>query len=104
VHLSSPADISLNVGVPIMAPRVPTATLWGYEPATRALVGYGSPHPIGPGGARPRRAGLRGRLLRGLRADRRPAYLLDPRWPGHFILDGQSGGFCRLAKRLLFSR
>ena len=31
------------------------------------------------------------------------AYLLDLRWPGVFILDGQTGGFCGLAKRWTYA-
>ena len=103
VHLASPADISLNVGVQIMAPYPPLATLYGYEPCTQALVGYGAAHPIPPGPLNldvPVCQSGTGSCT----ATTASGYLLDLRWPGHFIIDGQSGGYCGLAKRFFFTR
>jgi hypothetical protein len=33
-----------------------------------------------------------------------PAYLLDLRWPGPWVIDGQTGGFCGLAKRWTYAK
>jgi hypothetical protein len=33
-----------------------------------------------------------------------PAYLMDLRWPGQWIIDGETGGFCGLAKRWAYAR
>ena len=77
--------------------------LWGYEPATRALVGYGSPLVVGtPNGFNVdvpvcASSGVCTATTAG-------AYLLELRWPGQGVLDGQTGGFCGLAKRFFFSK
>jgi hypothetical protein len=90
VHVSSPSDLTLNVGVPLMASKYPEATLYGYDPATRSLAPAGAPMFLAPGPlsvdvtAAPTAA---------------PAYLFDLRWPGQLVLDGETGGFCGLAKR-----
>jgi hypothetical protein len=90
VEISGP-NITLNVNIPELAGIFPTMTLFGYQRATRALAGSGSPPlPLQPG---PFDANV---LLTPTVAD---AYLIDLRWPGIWIQDGQSGGFCGLAKR-----
>jgi hypothetical protein len=33
-----------------------------------------------------------------------PANLLDLRWPGPWVIDGQTGGFCGLAKRWTYGK
>src|SRR3954469_11116832 len=96
VAISSLSDITFNVGVPIVASVFPQATLFGYDRASRNIVASGGPHNIGPGPlsitvpVTPAAAG--------------DAYLLDLRWPGIFILDGQTGGFCGLAKRWTYTK
>jgi len=83
-----------------MAASTPSATLWGYEPCTRAHSGYGSPHPIGAGPLDLDVPVCDGTCA----ATDASAYLLDLRWPGQLVLDGQSGGFCGLAKRIAFAK
>ena len=99
LHLASAADITLNVGnwVPLVG-AVPQALLYGYDPATRALspLSGSSVTFIHTPGA--------------LNVDvpvtttTAPAYLIDLRWPGQGFLDGQTGGFCGLAKRWTYTR
>ncbi len=96
LQLSSASDIaSFNVGVPLMASIFPSATLYGYDPATRALSGAGSPVYVARG---PLSVNVP------LAATAAPAYLLDLRWPGPFVLDGETGSFCGLAKRWAFAK
>jgi len=96
VTITSPSDISFNIGVGIAAGNFPQATLFGYDRATVTISPSGSPHNIAPGPLNitvpvtPSAAG--------------DAYLLDLRWPGLFILDGQTGGFCGLAKRWTYTK
>jgi len=96
VTITSPSDITFNVGVGIAAGNFPQATLFGYDRATRTISASGSPRNIAPGPLNitvpvtPAAAG--------------DAYLLDLRWPGIFILDGQTGGFCGLAKRWTYTK
>ncbi|MFL5389582.1 MAG: hypothetical protein ACJ79C_12705, partial [Myxococcales bacterium] len=95
VTVLSPSDITLNIGIPLMNGIFPQATLFGYDRASRTLAPSGSPHNIAPGPlnvtvpATPTAA---------------DAYLFDLRWPGHFILDGQTGGFCGLTKRWTYAK
>lgn len=95
LHLSSSTDITVNVGVPMMASIYPTATLFGYDPTTRALTPSGAPRIIPAG---PVEVDVTATTTQA------PAYLLDLRWPGPWIPDGQSGAFCGLAKRWALSR
>lgn len=95
VRLTSPSDLTLNVGIAPMAGIVPTAILWGYDPATRALSASGGPHGIPPGPLD---------LSVPVAATTAPAYLMDLRWPGQWIIDGETGGFCGLAKRWTYAR
>jgi hypothetical protein len=95
VHLASASDLTVNVGVPLMASKFPTATLFGYDPATRMLSGSGSPRLIPPGPLS---------LDVPVTTTTSGAYLLDLRWPGQFVLDGESGSFCGLAERWTFAR
>jgi hypothetical protein len=95
VTITSPSDITLNVGVPIVASEFPQASLFGYDRATRSLRPSGSPANIGPG---PLNITLPVTPTVG------DAYILDLRWLGTFILDGQSGGFCGLAKRWSYAK
>ncbi len=95
LHVSTTADITLNVGVPMMASIFPQATLYGYDPATRALVASGSPQNIPPGPV-----SLNVPVL----ATSAGAYLMDLRWPGPWMVDGQSGGFCGLVKRWTYTK
>jgi hypothetical protein len=95
VTVTSLSDITFNIGVPIVASVFPQATLFGYERATRNIVASGGPHNIGPG---PLTTTVPVTPTAG------DAYLLDVRWPGTFVLDGQTGGFCGLAKRWTYAK
>ena len=95
VTITSPSNITFNVGVPIVASIFPQATLFGYNRATRILAPSGSPHNIGPGPLS---------ITVPVLPTAADAYLLDLRWPGVFILDGQTGGFCGLAKRWTYAK
>ena len=104
LNLSSSADILFNAGVPLFQAYGPTAMLWGYEPATRTHLGYGSAKVIGtPSGFNvdvPVCQGAGAPCV----ATTAGAYLLDLRWPGPGILDGETGGYCQLAKRFFFTK
>ncbi|MFL5394671.1 MAG: PKD domain-containing protein [Myxococcales bacterium] len=93
--VTSPSDITLNIGIPLMNGIFPQATLFGYNRATRTLAPSGSPVNIAPGPLA---------VTVPVTATTGDAYLLDLRWPGHFILDGQTGGFCGLAKRWTYAK
>jgi hypothetical protein len=95
LHITSPSDITFNVGVPLMANIFPTVQLFGYDRASRGLLPSGAAVNIAPG---PLDVTV---LVKPTAAD---AYLLDLRWPGVFILDGQTGGFCGLAKRWAYAK
>jgi hypothetical protein len=95
VTITSPSDISFNVGVPIAASFFPQATLFGYDRATRRLAPSGSPHDIGAGPVH---------ITVPVQPTTADAYLLDLRWPGVYVLDGQTGGFCGLAKRWTYAK
>ncbi|HET9553315.1 MAG TPA: hypothetical protein VFP50_10135 [Anaeromyxobacteraceae bacterium] len=95
LHLASAADLTLNPGVPAMANTYPTATLYGFDPAARTLSAALPAHPIGPG---PLAVDLTAP------ASAAPAWLLDLRWPGPWVIDGETGGFCGLAKRFTWTR
>jgi hypothetical protein len=95
VHAVSTSDVNFNAGVPIMAQTFPQAILFGYDPATRSLFPSGSPNNIVPGPID---------VTVPVTPTAAPAYLFDLRWPGQFILDGQTGGFCGLAKRWTYAK
>jgi hypothetical protein len=96
IHVTSPSDLSAaNLGVVIAASIVPQVDLFGYDRATRSLVPSGGPInvilepldmtvPVTP------TAG--------------DAYLFQLEWPGTFIVDGQTGGFCGLQKRWTYAK
>jgi len=93
--VTSPADITFNIGVPLMASIFPQAILFGYDRATRGLLPSGSPVNIAPG---PLSVTVPVTPTTG------DAYLYDLRWPGVFVLDGQTGGFCGLTKRWTYAK
>jgi hypothetical protein len=95
LRLTSASDLTLNVGIAALAGIYPTATLWGYDPATRSLVPSGSPKIVPPGPLD---------LALAVADTAAPAYLLDLRWPGTWVIDGETGGFCGLAKRWAYAR
>ncbi len=95
LHLSTTADLTLNVGIAPMIGIYPRAILYGYEPATRALVASGSPQNIPPGPVS---------LDVPVAATTAGGYLMDLRWPGTWVVDGESGGFCGLVKRFTYAR
>jgi len=95
VTITSPSDITFNVGVPIVASIFPQATLFGYNRAAGTLAPSGSPQNIGPGPLN---------ITVPVAPTAADAYLLDLRWPGVFILDGQTGGFCGLTKRWTYTK
>lgn len=94
IHLTSPSDITLNVGIPALT-VFPEATLYGYDPASRALAPSGSPRLIGPGPVA---------IDVPVTSTTAAEYLMDLRWPGQWIIDGETGGFCGLAKRWVYTR
>ncbi|HEY6794514.1 MAG TPA: hypothetical protein VI248_07510, partial [Kineosporiaceae bacterium] len=95
LHITSTSDITLNVGVPLMANIFPAAELFGYVRATRTLAPSAAAINIAPGPLD---------VTVPVTATTADAYLLDLRWPGVFILDGQTGGFCGLAKRWTYAK
>jgi hypothetical protein len=95
VHLSSASDLTLNPGVPMMASKYPEVTLYGYDPDTRSLAAAGGPTFLPPG---PLSVDV------AVAPTVAPAYLLDLRWPGQWVIDGETGGFCGLAKRAAFAK
>ena len=95
VHVTTTADLTLNVGIAPLTGVFPKATLYGYDPATRALVPSGSPQNIPPGPVS---------LDVPVLATTAGAYLMDLRWPGHWVIDGETGGFCGLVKRWTYTK
>jgi hypothetical protein len=95
LSLSTAKDLTLNVGIAPMASVLPHVTLHGYDPATRAISAAAAPVNLAPGPLA---------LSLPVVAAGAPAYLVDLRWPGHWIIDGQSGGFCGLAKRWTYAK
>jgi hypothetical protein len=95
VTITSPSDITFNVGVAIAAGNFPQATLFGFDRQTRTFLPSGSPHNVAPGPVS---------ITLPVTPTTGDAYLLDLRWPGTFILDGQTGGFCGLAKRWTYAK
>jgi hypothetical protein len=95
VNVTSPADITFNIGIPLMASIFPHAQLFGYDRASRGLLPSGAAVNIAPG---PLNVTVPVTPTTG------DAYLLDLRWPGVFVLDGQTGGFCGLAKRWTYAK
>jgi hypothetical protein len=95
LHITSPSDITLNVGIPELQSIFPQAQLFGYDRATRTLAPSGIAHNIVPGPLD---------VTVPVTPTAADAYLLDLRWPGTWILDGQTGGFCGLAKRWTYAK
>jgi hypothetical protein len=96
VNLKSDFNILLNQVSPLFSPYGPKVTLRGYNPCTREL---------GDG------VSLKGIVTANgfdvdipVLATTSGAYLLDLRWPGPGFLDGQTGGYCQLAKRYYFTK
>ncbi|HET7787854.1 MAG TPA: PKD domain-containing protein [Myxococcales bacterium] len=95
LHITSPSDITFNVGIPLMASIFPTVQLFGYDRASRTLAPSGAAINIAPGPLD---------VTVPVTPTAADAYLLDLRWPGVFVLDGQTGGFCGLAKRWSYAK
>ncbi|HEY6808489.1 MAG TPA: hypothetical protein VI160_06845, partial [Gemmatimonadales bacterium] len=95
LHITSPSDITLNVGIPELSSIFPQAQLFGYDRATRALAPAGAAVTIAPGPLD---------VTVPVTVTSAGAYLLDLRWPGQWVLDGQTGGFCGLAKRWTYAK
>jgi hypothetical protein len=95
LNITSPSNITLNLGVAIVAQTFPQAQLFGYDRATRTLASSGMAINLPPG---PLDTNV---PVSPTAAD---GYLLQLQWPGVFILDGQSGGFCGLTKRWFYSK
>ena len=96
VIVTSPSNITFNdVSVPIAGSIFPQATLFGYDRLSRTFLPSGSPHNIGPGPLT---------TTVPVAATTGDAYLLDLRWPGTWVIDGQTGGFCGLAKRWTYAK
>jgi len=95
LHVTSSSDITLNVGIPELSSTFPTVQLFGYDRATRTLAPSGTAINIAPGPLD---------VTVPVTATAADAYLLDLRWPGSWVLDGQTGGFCGLAKRWTYAK
>ncbi len=95
LHITSPSDITLNVGIPELSSIFPQVQLFGYDRATRTLAPSGTAKIIAPGPLD---------VTVPVTATAADAYLLDLRWPGTWIIDGQTGGFCGLAKRWTYAK
>lgn len=104
LNLTSPADIVLNRGFTALSQLIPAPTLrlWGYEPASGAISALiqlaagdlpsGNPDPTPLDVTIP-----------AVPQTTSPAYLLELRWPGQWVPDGDNtGAYCGLAKRLAF--
>ena len=95
VHITTTVDLTLNIGIAPLTGVYPQATLNGYDPATRALVASGSPQNIAPGPLN---------LNVPVLATTAGSYLMDLRWPGQWVIDGETGGFCGLVKRWTYTK
>jgi len=95
LRIVSSSDLTVNAGVPLMANILPQVMLFGYDAATRSLAPSGSPRNISPGPLSVEVA---------VTPTAAEGWLLDLRWPGPFVLDGQTGGFCGLAKRWTYRK
>jgi hypothetical protein len=97
VKLQSPdLDLLFNQVVPLFSPYGPKITLRGYDPCTRALGDGASLTGITTA------SGFNVDVP--VNATTSGAYLLDLRWPGPGVIDGQTGGYCQLAKRFFFTK
>jgi hypothetical protein len=96
VNLKSDVNILLNQTSPLFSVYGPKITLRGYDPCTRALGDGVSQKDIVTANA----FNVDVPVL----ATTSGAYLLDLRWPGTGFLDGQTGGYCQLAKRFFFKK
>jgi hypothetical protein len=95
VHLTSGVDLTLNVGIAPLTGVYPRAMLHGYDPATRAISPSGAPLNLAPG---PISVDVP------VVATSAAGWLMELRWPGHWVIDGETGGFCGLAKRWAYSK
>ncbi len=95
LRVTSASDITLNVGIPELSSIFPQVTLFGYDRATRTLAPSGAPIIIAAGPLD---------VTVPVTATAADAYLLDLRWPGQWVLDGQTGGFCGLVKRWAYTK
>jgi hypothetical protein len=95
VNLSSPSDITLNAPSPIFSGTSTEVVLMSYDRASRAITPSGVGFGLGPG---PLNTDV---VVTPTRGD---AYIMELSWPGPFVVDGQSGGFCGIRKRTLFAR
>jgi hypothetical protein len=96
VRLGWSVDLVVNPPtVTAMAAVHPTATLWPFDPAALVLL---------PGG----RQAIVGDAQLGVDvpvpAGAPPAYLMELRWAGPWVPDGESGAWCGLAKRWTYAR
>jgi len=105
LNLSSASDIVLNRGFTALSHLIPAPTLglWGYEPATGAISALmqlsAGDSPGGNPGPTPLDVSIPE-----VPKTASPAYLLELRWPGQWVPDGDNtGGYCGLAKRLVYS-
>lgn len=96
LQLTFGGNLTLNPpGILSLAGVTPTATLDGYDPATRTLT-PGSPQTIGD---------TQLTMAVPVGATAAPGWMLDVRWPGLFIPDGlATGAFCGIAKRFAYTR
>jgi K319-like protein len=94
-NVTSLSDITLNPGVVALSQTFPQAILLGYDRATRKLSPPSVAINLPPG---PLDVNVPVSPSAG------DAYLMQLQWPGIFILDGQSGGFCGLQKRWTYAK
>ena len=94
LSLSWQTDITAHdTAIPVQ--ELAQASLFGFDPATNTLGAGGSPVYLG--------AHLTGATLP-VGIGTSPGWVVDLRWPGQYLLDGNSGGQCGRVKRLPFAR
>jgi len=92
------ASLTLNPpGIPGLAGVYPTASLLGYDPASRLI-------PSGAHGQSLVGAGQLGVVVPITSSTDTTQYLLDLRWPGLWQPDGETGAFCGLVKRWIYTK
>jgi hypothetical protein len=86
------ALVAFDINTPVQ--EYANATLWGYDASTDTLgLGISFVYAVAATGTS---------LAVG--ATSSPGYAAEVKWPGQYVLDGNSGGQCGRVKRLLFGK